>query len=967
MQLMPTMGAVVTLRDAPGQHVGRVIQLAKDNTSTVKVSWPQARSRQWHSIDDLEGALQPGHHVIHVPDGLTQSSLGLGVVISQREVAGYRQYLLDFQEADSRRWIPWQHLKLVPDVPESLAVSRFEQKYELAPERLRLRILAWALKLWNENTGSLAQFDINPLPHQIQLVHHLLQHSYNINWLIADDVGLGKTIELGLLLAALRQRGRAKRVLLITPAGLTGQWKDAMKGKFGIDDFRIYGRDFEINDDPREWKMYDAVIASMDRLKHESHRDLIMQADPWDLIVVDEAHRLTRQENGNKYHYSQRYQLLRILRRKTDSLVLLTATPHQGRDDSFRGLLELLHPERRSEINTLDANPEILSEMVFRNNKANVTDMEGNFLFHGTTVRQIEVDTSPALIAFDLALQRYIRQGYAAGNADGTYIGRAIGFVMTVYRKLAASSVTAIHQALIRRQGRLLKAREEQASIRKVWADLKIQDEDDSIDERFIGEIEEQLAAQVPAKAFFQGELDTLEELIMQAQSLLQADPKLEAFLNGIVTQVSQYGEQEKLLVFTEYRSTQACLRDSLEARFGSGCCALIHGGMNVDERKAAIHFFEEDIDVRFLVSTEAGGEGINLHEQCHVMVNFDLPWNPMRLVQRIGRLYRYGQTKRVVVFNMHQTDTADEQVLDILYSRLDKVAEDMATVQADEYNERMKDDVIGDLAELLDVGSILQEAAHSNIDRTRENIDEALAAAARSAKLQKDLFQYASSYDPDEVKNELSLTGNHTKALVKGCADLLGIEIIEQSHRGEVWHLRLPEEILDDIGITRSRWAMSFDRAIAARRKEFLYASLDNWLMTYLLDFACQHEPRGVLAITPGIGDQAVLASVARWQTPAGERARQELALFGVTGKRAILNPEWASQWLLEPQARQDAETAINATPDPSRAIVALETAEHRIEQLLRHRSHARMIPDQPQWVAAGWLLKPSIKSTHQ
>ena len=964
MQLTPTTGAVVTLRDAPGKHLGRVIQSAND-TPTVKVSWPQARSQQWHSIEDLDGALQPGNHTIHAPDGLPQTSLGLGVVISQREVAGYRQYLVDFQEADTRRWIPWQHLRLVPDVPESLAISRFEQKYALAPERLRLRILAWALKLWNENTGSLSQFDINPLPHQIQLVHHLLQQSYNINWLIADDVGLGKTIELGLLLAALRQRGRAKRVLLITPAGLTGQWKDAMKGKFGIDDFRIYGRDFEINDDPREWKMYDAVIASMDRLKHENHRDLIMQADPWDMIVVDEAHRLTRQESGNRYHHSQRYQLLRTLRRKTDSLVLLTATPHQGRDDSFRGLLELLHPERRSEINRLDANPEILGEMVFRNNKANVTDMEGNFLFHGTTVRQIGVDTSPALIAFDRALQKYVRLGYAAGNADGTYIGRAIGFVMTVYRKLAASSVAAIHQALIRRRGRLLKAHEEQASIRKIWAALKDQDEDDALDERFIGEIEEQRAAQAPAKAFFQGELDALEDLIIQAEDLLHADPKLEAFLDGIVTQVGQYGEREKLLVFTEYRSTQACLRDSLEARFGNGCCALIHGGMNVDERKAAIHCFEEDINVRFLVSTEAGGEGINLHEQCHIMVNFDLPWNPMRLVQRIGRLYRYGQTKRVVVFNMHQTDTADEQVLDILYSRLDKVAEDMATVQADEYNERMKDDVIGDLAELVDVGSVLREAAQNSVERTREHIDQALAAAARSAKLQKDLFQYASSYDPDEVKNELSLTGEHTKAFVKGCSDLLNIEIIEQSHRGEVWHLKLPEKILNDIGIARSKWSLSFDRIIAARRQEFLYAGLDNWLMAYLLDFACQHEPRGVLAITPGIGDQAMLTSVARWQTPAGERARQELALFGVTGTKVTLNPKWASQWLLETQARQDAETANTSTPDPSRAIATLDTAEQRIELLLRQRSHARMIPDQPQWVAAGWQLAPYAKLT--
>lgn len=956
MHLKPTKGAVVTLRDGSSTQVGRIIRHSQRDSPSVMVSWPHSRSRNWHLISALEGAFEPGYHVLHVPDGLVQSSHGLGIVVSEREVAGYRQYLVDFQAANTRRWMPWQHLRLVADVPQSMANERFEQKYELAPERVRLRMLAWALKLWNENTGSLAKFDINPLPHQIQLVHHLLQHSYDINWLIADDVGLGKTIELGLLLAALRQRGRAKRVLLITPAGLTGQWKDAMKGKFGIDDFRIYGRDFEINDDPREWKMYDAVIASMDRLKYESHRDLIMQADPWDLIVVDEAHRLTRQESGNKYHHSQRYQLLRTLRRKTDSLVLLTATPHQGRDDSFRGLLELLHPERREDINTLDINPEILGEMVFRNNKANVTDMEGNFLFHGTTVRQIGVDNSPELIEFDDALCEYVRKGYAAGDADGTYVGRAIGFVMTVYRKLAASSVAAIHQALIRRRGRLLKAQEDQAAIRAAWDVLKEQEEDDTIDARFMGEVEEYRAGEAPARAFFQGELDVLAGLIQQTEGLLKADPKLHAFLDGIVTQVGEYGEQEKLLIFSEYRSTQASLHDALEARFGKGCCALIHGGMKVDERKAAIAQFEEIASVRFLVSTEAGGEGINLHEHCHIMVNFDLPWNPMRLVQRIGRLYRYGQQKRVVVFNMHQTDTADEQVLNSLYSRLDRVAEDMATVQAEEYNERMKEDVIGDLAELVDVGKVLRDAASSSMERTNESIDQALALAKESAKLQKDLFRYASSYDPSEVRDELSLTSEHIKAFVKGCVDLLGIEIMGRTHHGEVWHLRLPENVLDDIGILRSRWSLCFDRGIAARRQEFLYASLDNWLMGYLLAFASQNKDRGVLTIAPGLGDQALLACVVRWQTPAGDRARQELALCGVSHQRATLNPGWVSQWLLAAQLPQDAETAQDAVPNRDMALKALEVAGVRVDALLKERSHARMIPDQPQWVAAAW-----------
>jgi SNF2 family DNA or RNA helicase len=182
--------------------------------------------------------------------------------------------------------------------------------------------------MWNENTGSLSHIEIDPLPHQIHLVHHILA-SGNLNWLIADDVGLGKTIETGMLLAALKQRDYLKRVLLVTPAGLTKQWQDELNHKFRMGEFLIYGEDFHINE-PRHWKMYDYVIASMDRLKEERHLDALQQAGGWDPIVVDEAYRLSRRQYGVRLDASQRFQLAAHLRRQTDAMVLLTATPHQG-------------------------------------------------------------------------------------------------------------------------------------------------------------------------------------------------------------------------------------------------------------------------------------------------------------------------------------------------------------------------------------------------------------------------------------------------------------------------------------------------------------------------------------------------------------------------------------------------------------------------------------------------------------
>src|SRR5690606_23891257 len=212
-----------------------------------------------------------------------------------------------------------------------------------AAERFRLRNLAHALALWNENTGALSHFDIDPLPHQIHLVHHILS-SGNLNWLIADDVGLGKTIEAGLLIAALRQRGVARRVLLVVPAGLTRQWQEDLKYKFGLDDFRIYGAEFTISD-PTHWKLYDRVITSLDKAKGDAHMANLMAAEPWDLVIFDEAHRLSRRQYGKKLEKSDRFRLAEALRARTRNVVMLTATPHQGNQSQFQALLELLRPE----------------------------------------------------------------------------------------------------------------------------------------------------------------------------------------------------------------------------------------------------------------------------------------------------------------------------------------------------------------------------------------------------------------------------------------------------------------------------------------------------------------------------------------------------------------------------------------------------------------------------------------------
>lgn len=930
-QLIPVLGAFVIREGMSKEHIGVLVERSKTEPDRVKVQWFKEENQlRWESVACLKNGFQVGMQVLHIPENAFSVSLGQGTIQRTQEVAGSEQLLVDFPEENKRLWLPWQNMRMLRSVEHRFCLGDYD-KGEGA-ERLRLRILAWALILWNENTGALAEFDIDPLPHQIHLVHHILT-SDNHNWLIADDVGLGKTIETGLLLSALRQRKQARRVLLITPSGLTRQWREEMYAKFNIDDFVIYGDNFFVHE-ARDWKRENYVIASMDRIKNDNHLDSLMQAEPWDLVIVDEAHRFSRRQYGNKYDSSQRYSMLSQLRNRTETIILLTATPHQGKEDSFVGLLELLRPERRKELLSLAQNPEIISDMVYRNYKADVTDIAGNFIFQGKTVRQISVPSTEEVQAFDESLQQYLRLGYAAGAVNSNK-AKAIGFVMTIYRKLASSSVAAIHLALERRLSRLLGEFE---SLQNEYND-----------ERYQGE-QEEISITKEISPFFEGEIDLLKLLIGKAARLKQNDHKIKLFMQEIVHNILQQNSQEKLLIFSEYRGTQGWIESALVKQFGRESTVLIHGSMSLDERLDAIERFEREEDsAQFLISTEAGGEGINLQQRCNIMVNYDLPWNPMRLVQRIGRLYRYGQQKRVVVFNIHQNDSADDQIMNILYRRIDQVVRDMTVVDADEFNEALSDDILGQVADLLDVEAILQQAANETIDRTRSRIDEALQRARDAAGKQHDLFQYASSFSDHELQSELTIDLRHLQAFVAGMCVITSVEVVERKYQGLVWSLRLPEAMTDELGINRTRWDITFDRGLAAKRKELLHMNPDNWLLAYWLKKATHYDFKGTCSLATDLSGQAVVATITRWQNKRGSRMKQELALLSATTNQVDVNPEWLSQWLLQPQGE-----VIGQFINRNQASKIFKQAQSAITELIKNKTGGNLMPEFPQYVAA-------------
>lgn len=900
------------------------------NSIMLNVYWPNQSDQTLVNTDSVTSGFKVGMEVQHVPVSKAEKSLGEGVVLKTRTVAGYDQVLVNFFDSGESRWLPFQRLSWIKGVKHRFCTGDLGDSSSV--EKFRLKVLAHAIDNWNENTGSLSRLEIDPLPHQVHLVHHILA-SGHLNWLIADDVGLGKTIETGMLLKALEQRGEANRVLLITPAGLTAQWKEELHNKFGLSEFRIYGDNFTIEEE-REWGMYKHVIGSIDRLKEEQHLEKLLRADHWDLIIFDEAHRLSRRQYGLKYDASDRFQLANLMRSKTKAMVLLSATPHQGKQDKFQSLLMLLNPERKSEIEMLALNPEILSEMVIRNNKSDVTDIDGNFIFKGKTTKAIKVPHDESMRAFDDSLQSYLRKGYLTASEMGQ-TGNAIGFVMTVYRKLAASSAKAINRALINRKYRLIE--ESQSTTDTILVE----------DERYLGESEEIYADEIQTKEFFEGELEQLEHLIAESEKVLKSDPKLQEFLVTLVPSILSKNPSEKVLIFTEYKSTQTYLKEALEAHFGNGSVDLINGSMNHNERKQAIKNFETD--GQFLISTEAGGEGINLQDKCHIMINYDLPWNPMRLVQRIGRLYRYGQKHRVVVFNLFSPESMDDQIVELMQERIVQVVEDLASVSG-EYNERLSEDIVGEVADLVDVETILSEAIGEGITRTTKRIEEALERAKNAASKQRELFEYAASFNPDEIKDELNITSAHVKSFAEGMFKQLGVEILSKSHKGLVWQLRLSDELALELGVRRTRWEVTFDRTIHSKRTDCEMMDFDNFIFRYLLNKAKSYDFGGLTSHVTGVEglDGTVICSYLRWQNATGNRQRQELIALHINTEREVsANNKVFSDWLLVDSNQHSEASIVNSKE-------VYELNKQYLSRVLSEKSNYLLHPDGEYPIAA-------------
>ena len=567
-------------------------------------------------------------------------------------------------------------LELVEGLAERMAAGRLDPALHVVT-----RILGECIRSVNDAWGVFSRSRIALLPHQLWVCKRVLE-SWPTRWLVADDVGLGKTIEAGLILTPLLSSGRVRRLLVLAPASLVEQWQVRLREMFDIR-ISIYvpAADTETSD---FWNTQDRAIASAHtlRLDKGNRWERLFDAKSWDLVLIDEAHHMNVDEHG---HRTLSYQLVERLqeRGKVQSLVLFTGTPHRGKDTGFLSLLKLLRPEDFNPEQPLEEQVEKLRTVMIRNNKQSVTDMSGEPLFTPVRSRRETYAYSLQEARFYEQLTQFIVTGKAYAAGLGFQDRRMVILVLITMQKLASSSVAAVRRALARRLVRLRQAKTKLEESREDLArlqELRAEDDPANLDE--ISRLEERVAESLRGVDLNPNEIPALEELLLAANDVID-----ETKVERILTVVDESFAGRSVLFFTEYKATQALLMSALHKRYGDGCVTFINGdgfiedvqdsSGNISDRtedrhRAAAQFNRGE--VRFLVSTEAAGEGVDLQEHCSALIHADLPWNPMRLHQRVGRLSRYGQTDPVDVVTVRNPDTVESRIWELLDEKLTRI-----------------------------------------------------------------------------------------------------------------------------------------------------------------------------------------------------------------------------------------------------------------------------------------------------
>lgn len=545
-----------------------------------------------------------------------------------------------------------------------------------------LRAMSGAIQSVNDAWGIFSRSRIALLPHQLWVCHRALKQ-WPIRLLVADDVGLGKTIEAGLILWPLLSSGAVRRLLILTPASLVVQWQYRLRTMFDIR-LAVYRSDV---DTPRVdfWNTHNQVVASLPTLRADrgGRHERLLEAPGWDMVIVDEAHHLNADENSGK---TLGYELLEKLneQQKVTSCVFFTGTPHRGKSYGFWSLMKLLQPDQfdpaRSEAEQLPH----LRDVLIRNAKQKVTDMQGAPLFQPIQQFPETYHYSPEEERFYQLLTGFIQSGKAYALSLEKQTRSRVILVLIALQKLASSSVAAVRSALNTRLSRLRGIAEDYRKKCEAFD----HEPDESSDELDRALREWAAEDNKGLLRLMENEIQHLEELIRAADEVAE-----ETRVRRVAEVTESRFAGHQVLLFTEYKATQALVVSALMGKYGRESVGFINGDDRLDNvvlpsgevvslssrREDAADSFNKG-SLSYLVSTEAGGEGIDLQERCHCLIHVDLPWNPMRLHQRVGRLNRYGQTQAVKVVSLRNPDTIESRIWIKLEEKLERIMQSVGS-----------------------------------------------------------------------------------------------------------------------------------------------------------------------------------------------------------------------------------------------------------------------------------------------
>jgi len=762
------------------------------------------------------------------------------------------------------------HIEKLDSLVDRLAAGQSDAPlhYDLRERAIRLDLV-----YKYDRFLSLTSNRIEIEPYQVQAAYEIL-NSYDHRYLIGDEVGLGKTIEAGIVIEELIARDRADRVLIVAPAPLTVQWQEEMREKFDRN-FVIYDRETvrthrKSHPNQNVWKQEDLIITSIDFAKQttddpESDRVSVLDAlqnldDEWDVAVFDEAHHLTaRRSSDDSIERTQRYQVGEAVADNSDALLLLTGTPHKGKSDQFYFLVSLLDPYRFSHESQIS--PEALEDLMIRRLKDDMYETDGTRMFPEKNIEALPVEMTREERKLYDDVTEYIREYYNLAQQEEN---QAAGFTMVIYQKRLVSSIYAIRKSLENR----MRAIQNDA----IAEDLpdEVQDliprystEPETLTDAERARVEEALETVTITlnQSQVQQELDRVKQLWQQAKNI-ETDSKAR-LLRQFVDRILSEDPDEKILIFTEYTDTLEYLRDEV---FADHDVAQVYGDLEQSRRREEMSKFEEEANL--MLATDAAQEGLNL-QFAHIMVNYDLPWNPIRIDQRMGRLHRYGQEHTVEIRNLFFADTRESEILNLLIEKTNQIESDLG----------MRSDVLGRVLEDVDLDETIMaaiaegeptERVVADIEATIEEKREAIQTVENEFLI-RDRFDL--SGEDDEILDVIErsqhgeVSEDDIETLVRVFLDefggsIKGVRPGPARMEGDVFQLDVPE-VLSGNQVARQYPRATFTKDIAMEEDDVEFISLDHPLVESLIEFCLDGDRiQGEIAMkvaatasqTPGI-----------------------------------------------------------------------------------------------------------------